>query len=184
VLGRTMRSLEETLRTLDPDEYQRAVRALLAAERVDVYAVSGSASIGVDAAAKLLRIGIRCQVFSDSHLQLMAASSLGPRSVAVGISHSGRTKDTVLALEAARRSRATTIAIANHGATHLLKHADIRLLTASFEAALPRDSLVSRISQMAVMDALYLGVLLEGYPRFRGRLARVEQILADKLYPP
>jgi DNA-binding MurR/RpiR family transcriptional regulator len=56
--------------------------------------------------------------------------------------------------------------------------------SASFEAALPRDSLVSRISQMAVVDALCLGVLLEGYSRFRGRLAGVEQILADRLYAP
>jgi RpiR family carbohydrate utilization transcriptional regulator len=183
VLTSTIRSLEQTLSNLNLGEYQRAVHALLRARRVDIYGVSTSAGIGVDAANKLMRLGVPCQVFSDAHVQLMAAAALGKGDVAIGFSHSGQTRETVEALAAARASGATTIAVVNFEGSRLAQHADITLRTASFETVFPRDTMVSRISQLAIIDALYAGVVLEGYARFKGRLARVDGLLAGKLLP-
>jgi DNA-binding MurR/RpiR family transcriptional regulator len=44
--------------------------------------------------------------YGDAHLQAMAAASLAKGDVAIGLSHSGSTRDVVDALAAARKSGA------------------------------------------------------------------------------
>lgn len=182
IISRTIRSLENTLEMVDVRELERAVNALRRASRIDIYGVSNSASIGMDAMNKLIRLGIRCQVFSDAHQQIMAAITLSPKDVAIGISHTGRTRETVDALKRAHDAGATTICIANYRASEITRFADIKLLTASFEASFPSDTMVSRISQLAIVDILFTGVLVMGYAKYKGLLSQVEEALKSKLY--
>jgi DNA-binding MurR/RpiR family transcriptional regulator len=182
IISQTVRSLENTLNIIDLNELERAVLALMRARRIDMYGVSDSASIAQYAMNKFIRLGMRCLVYSDAHQQTMAAITLSRQDVAIGISHSGRTKDTVEALKNARNAGATTICIANFGTSRITKYADIKLLTASFEANFPGDTIVSRISQLAIIDILFTGLFLKGYSKYKGLLAMVESALQDKVY--
>ena len=44
--------------------------------------------------------------------------------------------------------------------------ADICLLTASHEKTLQSETLVSRLSQLAIIDMLYLGLIQKNYDRY------------------
>lgn len=180
IVGMTVEALQNTLRTLDGRDFEQAVRALAGARRVDLYGVGGSACVADDARHKLLRLGLACNSYGDHHLQLMSAVQLGPKDVAVGISHSGRTQDTIDALATAQRAGATTIAITHHLATPLSEICTIRLLTSSRETEFFSEAMASRIAQLAVIDMLFTGLLVKYYDRFAPRLAQSNEAVAGK----
>jgi DNA-binding MurR/RpiR family transcriptional regulator len=85
--------------------------------------------------------------------------------VAIAISHTGTTTDTVDALRAARESGATTIAITNFVPSPLTGCADLVLATAARETTFRSGATASRIAQLAVIDCLFVGVAQRDYDR-------------------
>ena len=83
------------------------------ARLIDIYGVENSEATALDLLTKLLYLGLPCRHFSDCYHQQIAAGSLTPEDVAVGISYSGESKDTVDALRAAKKAGACTVAITN-----------------------------------------------------------------------
>jgi DNA-binding MurR/RpiR family transcriptional regulator len=84
--------------------------------------------------------------------------SLRAGDAAIGISHSGSTKDVVDALAAARGAGATAIAVTNFSPSPLSRAADIILLTSSPDTPLGGEVLTSRIAQLCVIDVLSVAV--------------------------
>jgi DNA-binding MurR/RpiR family transcriptional regulator len=84
----------------------------------------------------------------------MAAALIGRGDVAIGISHSGSTRDVVDVLASARKSGATTISITNFSPSPITRASDVVLLTASPESPLGGEVLTSRIAQLCVIDVL------------------------------
>lgn len=157
------RAIEETGAALDLEMLQRAVDAVSKAERVDIYGIGASALVGTDLHQKLHRIGRVSFAWSDPHLALTAAAVLGPQDVAVGISHTGTTIDTVDALTVARSRGATTVAITNFQGSPIVGAADVALLTAARETTFRSGAMSSRIAQLAVVDCLFAGVAQRSY---------------------
>ena len=81
---------------------------------MDIYGVGASGFVAQDLHQKLHRIGLLSFAWPDAHAALTSAALLGPTDVAVAISHTGTTIDTIEALALAERCGATTIAITNH----------------------------------------------------------------------
>lgn len=152
------RAVEETAEQLDVDRLQQVVNAMAGAGRVDVYGVGASAFVAADLQQKLHRIGRVSFSWSDTHIMLTSAAVLGERDVAVGISHSGATTDTVEALRAAKEHGATTIALTNFPRSPLAEVADYVLTTAARETTFRSGATASRIAQLTVIDCLFIGV--------------------------
>jgi DNA-binding MurR/RpiR family transcriptional regulator len=157
------RAIEETRAALDIGMLQRAVDAVVAASRVDIYGIGASGLVGADLHQKLHRIGRVSFSWSDSHLALTAAAVLRVGDVAIGISHTGTTIDTVDALHMARRRGATTIGITNFNGSAISTEADILLITAARETTFRSGAMSSRIAQLAVVDCLFTGVAQHSY---------------------
>lgn len=153
-----MKAVEDTMKSLDCGMVEVAAKALAAARRIDLYGVGYSSFAALDGKLKLVRLGLSADSFGDGHLQMMAAASLRAKDVAIGISHSGSTKDTVDALGTARRAGAITIAITNFSPSPITKAANIVLLTASPETPLGGEVLTSRIAQLCVIDVVAVAV--------------------------
>jgi DNA-binding MurR/RpiR family transcriptional regulator len=154
VFQTTLRAVEDTMKALDPRAVEVAAHAIAAARHIDIYGVGYSSLTALDAKLKLRRLGLMADAHSDAHLQIMAASLLAAGDVAIGISHSGSTKDVVESLLQARRSGAATIAITNFSPSPIARAADVVLLTASAESPLGGEVLSSRIAQLCVIDVL------------------------------
>lgn len=158
VFETNQQAVANTKRALDPAMIEVAAKGIAHARRIDIYGVGYSYFSGLDAKLKLVRFGLTADAYGDPHLQVMAAVSLKPGDVAIGISHSGSTKDVVDALGPARKSGATTIAITNYSPSPLTRMADVVLLTAAEESPLGGEVLTSRIAQLCVIDALSVAV--------------------------
>jgi len=152
------RAVEETAAQLDTEIMEKVVEALASAGRVDVYGVAASATVAADLQQKLHRIGRVSFAWSDTHIMLTSAAVLGRGDVAVGISHTGATADTVEALREARRAGATTVALTNYPTAPISEVADLVLTTAARETTFRSGATASRIAQLTVVDCLFIGI--------------------------
>ncbi|TDF95557.1 MurR/RpiR family transcriptional regulator [Paenibacillus piri] len=166
------RSIADTTRLLDLKQLERAVDALQRAGQIDLYGVATSGLVAQDFYQKLIRIGKRAVAFSDPHMAVTSASNLSTGDVAVGISYSGETKETIAALTCAAENGATTISLTKFGSNTLASLADISLFTSTLEEGMRRGDMASRIAQLHVIDILFVG-LISG--QFDDLVPRLEQ---------
>ncbi|WP_420535443.1 MurR/RpiR family transcriptional regulator [Actinomadura viridis] len=152
------RAVEETASQLDIKMLEQVVDAVVAADRVDVYGVGASAFVALDFQQKLHRIGMVCAAWSDAHIMLTSAAVLGPGDVAIGISHTGATVETIDALEVAKGKGVTTVALTNFPKSPIAEVADLMLTTAARETTFRSGATASRLAQLTVVDCVFVGV--------------------------
>ncbi|KJK49994.1 RpiR family transcriptional regulator [Lentzea aerocolonigenes] len=152
------RAVEETAEQLDIESLDKVVQAVAGARRVDVYGFGASAFVAFDLQQKLHRIGLTCFAWNDTHIALTSAAVLTGADVAVGISHTGSTAETVEALRVAKEAGATTVALTNFPRSPITEVADLVLTTAARETTFRSGAMASRIAQLTVIDCLFIGV--------------------------
>jgi DNA-binding MurR/RpiR family transcriptional regulator len=152
------RAVEETAEQLNVETLLAVLEAVAGARRVDVYGFGASAFVAFDLQQKLHRIGRTCFAWNDTHIALTSAAVLTGADVAVGISHTGSTSETVEALRVARDTGATTVALTNFPRSPITEVADHVLTTAARETTFRSGAMASRIAQLTVIDCLFIGV--------------------------
>jgi len=149
-----LKVVEDTRRSLDGGRIDAAAGLLAGARRIEIYGVSYSFFTALDLKHKLLRLGRIADAFGDGHLQAMGASALSKEDVAIGISHSGSTRDVLDALSIAHEAGAKVIVITNFSPCPITRVADVVLQTAAADTPLGGEVLTSRIAQLCVIDVL------------------------------
>jgi len=186
VLNKIFQSIIQTLYhtrdVLDLKQVEKAADAILRSKKIVVFGLGNSAPVAMDAQHKFLRAGVECSAYCDNHMQVIVASHLCPEDVAIGISHSGSSKDIVEALQLAKECGATTICISNYGKSPALKYSDIQLFTASQETKYRILALASRVAQLAIIDTLYVYVALRKKDEGYDAIKRIERALQCKKY--
>lgn len=177
----TQKMLEETIKNFSGKIYQKTVEALANARLIDIYGVENSEATALDLLTKLLYLGLPCRYFSDCYHQQIAAGALTPEDVAVGISYSGESKDTVDSLRKAKKAGARTIAVTNFKDAAISRYADILICT-SQEQLMYGDAIFSRSCQILVVDMIYMGIISLDYDRYTDRLKRCEKVVQEKAY--
>ena len=165
-------SLEKTKSSLKENLLDEAAEKICKANKIVIFGLGNSSAIAIDASHKLMRAGLNAISYTDNHMQVIAASHLKENDVAIGISHSGSSKDVVEALKIAKEHNATTIAITNSGKSPILRQSDIVLSTASEETQYNILALNSRIAQLAIIDTLYFYIV---YSRSKDALRSIQE---------
>ncbi len=153
----------ETGRLLDRGALARAVTAVANAGRIDVFGAGASAFVAMDLQQKLHRIGLISFCWQDQHAALTATALLRAGDVAIGISHTGDTRDTVDIVRHAKAGGATTVAITSAPRSHLALAVDLALITASRETTFRSGAMASRIAALTVVDVLFVSVAQRRY---------------------
>ena len=166
------RAVEETGAQLQPAPLGAVVDAIVKARRVDIYGVGASAFVAMDLQQKLHRIGHTAYAWPDPHSALTSAALLGPQTVAIGISHTGTTQDTITSLAEARRNRAVTVAITNFPGSQIAAVADHVLTTAARETTFRSGAMASRIAALTIVDCLFVAVAQRNYKQTLRALER------------
>lgn len=177
----TEQMLEETLKNFPGKTYRRVIEVLTKARLIDIYGVENSEVTALDLLTKLLYLGLPCRHFSDCYLQQIAAGNLTSEDVAVGISYSGESKDTVDALRAAKKAGACTVVITNFRESMISKYADVLICT-SQKQLMYGDAIFSRSSQILIVDMIYMGIISSDYERYVTRLNKCEKVVRSKAY--
>ena len=158
VANADIRAITQTVEQLDPQALDRASRAIIAARRVDIYSVGGSASVAHELEMRLFRIGVQVRAWVELHEALTSAALLTPDDVAIAVSHSGATSEVVEPFRLAGDRGAVTVGITgNPGSAVAAASRDV-LTTAALETSFRDGSLAARHSQMMVADCLYIRV--------------------------
>lgn len=156
-----MRSLEDTVRILEMPVLAAAIQAICNAQQVDLFASGNSIPLAMDLNFRLTKIGLRSRFSVDPTVQEMYASLTSPADVAVGISHTGSSKDTVYALELARQRGACTICITNHSDSPLTRYGDFCLFTSTRVSHFREEEMASNLATLALVEALYVGICVQ-----------------------
>jgi len=182
VISMHIGALEQTSELVNSEQLEQAIALLHQADNINFFGVGSSGLTALQAAHSFSRIGKRSQAKTDTHFQAMAASLMRPGDVAVGISISGSTKDTIETLSLAKKAGAKIIVITSNARSPITKLADIVLLMVARENPLQGSSFSAKISQLVIVDILNVGVTLkikEDALKFREVTAKA---ISDKLY--
>jgi RpiR family transcriptional regulator, carbohydrate utilization regulator len=179
-----MSGLEGTQRMLDAHRLEQAVEALHKARKIIFIGVGGGAAIGDEAAHLFLKAGFDAASYRDGYTQTIVAAKLGAEDVMVGISHTGTTKTVADAMLLARDNGATTIAITSDAQSDVAKAGRVCLTTkGTSQQVIPLhgDFLEGRVSQLFLIDLLYVGVLFRAKERTSNNL-RLTGMALEKHY--
>jgi DNA-binding MurR/RpiR family transcriptional regulator len=166
------RAVEDTRAQLAAQTLGPVVDAVAQARRIDIYGVGASALVALDLQQKLHRIELIAHAWPDPHRAVTSAALLRSGDVAIGISHSGKTADTIGSLEEARSRQATTVAITNFPASPIARTADHVLTTAARETTFRSGGMTSRIAALTVVDCLFVAVAQRNYQQALQALER------------
>jgi DNA-binding MurR/RpiR family transcriptional regulator len=182
ITAENIEAIQNTSRVLSKGDLEKAVEAIINADKVDIYGVGASAFTAGDAKYKFMRIGINCEAISDPHLQCMSAVNLTTNSVAIGISFTGSTKDTVDSLSLAKANGVFTIAITSFQKSPITRKADSVLLSYAEETPHRSGALTSKIAQLQVLDILYTAVALRIEEKAFKSLDKTAEAVLSKMY--
>jgi RpiR family transcriptional regulator, carbohydrate utilization regulator len=158
---------------------QRLVRSIQSGGRIDFYGFGNSAIVALDAQHKFFRLGAHSQAYADAHVQVMAASLLGPTDCVVLISNSGTSQDLLHIADLAKSKGAASLAI-SLSRSQLSRKVDHFLAADHDEAFDNYSPMSSRLLHLLIIDILTTGVALALGQGILPQLAQMKRDLKGK----
>ncbi|NRX27612.1 DNA-binding MurR/RpiR family transcriptional regulator [Clostridium beijerinckii] len=109
----------------------------------------------------------------------MEASLLTPQDCAICISHTGKSKETIRIAEIVKEAGAKVIVITSHASSPLAKIGDVVFISISEEIEFHSEALSSRISQLSILDSLYVILMFMNKEKSKEALSKVRRTIWD-----
>lgn len=170
LMAHTM-SLQATADGIDLVQIGSVASAIARCSHLDIYGIGGSGVMAEEMASRLYRIGIPVHAWPEIHAALASAAIPRPNSVALAISNTGRTDETIEALSLAGSSGAFTVAITGSATSPLAELAATNLVAYAPDGYLQPDDLAAKHAQLFVLDLLYLLVAQQNFSKAATMLA-------------
>lgn len=159
VCSLNIEAITNTYKMLDMKTLNKVIKFIDKAQRVVIFALSGSIVVAKDMLFKLERLGIACQVSDNYHSLLANASTLKKNELAVFISYSGNTKEVIEAAKLAKETEATVVGITMVGNNQLSKLVDYSIQHSSVDRGIKTFSTRSRVVQENIVDMIFIGLV-------------------------
>jgi glucokinase len=180
VLGNTASAILQVRDQLNRKTIDSAIDLLLAARRIDFYAVGNYGIVAEDAQYKFLRFGVATTAHTEPRLQQMSANILGPEDVVVVISSTGRINELLLAVDIALARGAKVIAITS-SQSPLAKRASLTVAIDHSEDVATQVPMISRILYLLLIDIFAVGVAMRKSGEDAQGAASVDALLDNGL---
>ncbi len=159
IVAYTLADDAEALRTarqfIDPLVFTEAVERLVAAPEILFVGVGTSGALAQLAAYRFGALGIRSNAISDALGQHLAAANLQPGSVVVAVSHTGSSRDTIVAAETAQQYGALVLGVTSSARSPLAEMADLVLVTGADSAPQHHEVFANRVVHLSLLGALH-----------------------------
>jgi DNA-binding MurR/RpiR family transcriptional regulator len=172
-------SLQTTADGIDLKQLATVADTIAECRHLDIYGVGGSGIMAEEMANRLYRIGIPVHAWREVHAALTSAAIPRVGGVAIAISNTGRTDETIEALSMAGSSGAFTIAITGSATSPLAAIADSHIVAYASDAYLQPDDLAAKHAQLFVLDLLYLLVAQCNFSHAATMLAASAMAVSD-----
>ena len=147
-------AISDTLMNLDKTSVLKAIRNIHDADRIVICGAGASNLTAQDLHIKLLRMGFNSSSFADQEMQKINCALLGKKDLLIAFSFSGSTVSILRCMETARANGATILLVTNCPVSKAAALADIELDTAAEEEKIRLGAMISRLTQLAVIDLL------------------------------
>ncbi|WP_195335611.1 MurR/RpiR family transcriptional regulator [Paraclostridium bifermentans] len=172
--------MDKTVNLIQEEDLEKAIELLSKAKNIYIYSVGVSGLVGQDFYYKLSRINKRCIAHVDTHLQITSSILMEPEDVAVAISYSGTTKEVIKCVENANKNNVPVISITKASISNKLEDlSDITLKVPYVEKSLREGAMSSRISQLAIIDMLFIGMAKENIEEIENKLVVTREAVKD-----
>ena len=175
-------ALHDTLKIINAESLDRAITAILAARRIDVYGTGGSAPIAADVEHRFSRFGIPVRAYADQDMQAASASLLHPGDVVIAISHTGSNQSVMESVKIAKENGATIIAITSYIRSPISQISDIILCGMAKEINYRSEAMSSRLIHLAFVDVLYVGAMVRQPERITNNMQKIRNAIAQRRF--
>lgn len=172
-------SLRTTADSIDLRQLSSVAETIAGCRHLDIYGIGGSGLMADEMANRLYRIGIPVHAWQEVHAALTSAAIPRAGGVAIAISNTGRTDETIEALSLAGSSGACTVAITGSVTSPLATIADIHIVAYASDSYLQPDDLAAKHAQLFVLDLLYLLIAQHNFGRAATMLAASAMAVSD-----
>ena len=171
------KAITDTLLLVDDACIRRAVRLLIGANTVFIYADGGNSASAAYAYHALLQLGIPCNLFSDFCLAKMAAAKLEKGDVALGITFSGTSSTVMAIMEEAVNRRAETIGITAFANSSLARLVSVPLCYSVHIGDDLRYLHIARMCEIAIVGLLQSALINAATERMHENIERSKKAI-------
>lgn len=155
------RAVNNTYEITDFKELEKAVQAINSARKIMLAGVGFSGIVARDLYFKLMELGKVASFENDSHMQLSYLSTMNENDILFVISHSGKTLELFNLTKVAKNKGIKIITLTSVANNPIRELGDIRLSTVEMKSDFRATALSPRISQLTVIDMIYIKLMLE-----------------------
>lgn len=179
VFDSNIKTLQDTKQILQKKDLIKASKLINNCNQLYFFGIGGSEIVAKDAYHKFLRSPIKVRHSTDVHIQLMEASLMNENDLAICISHTGKTKETIEIAKTIKETGAKLIVITSNKESSLAKLADIVFISISDEIEFHSEALSSRISQLTILDSLFVSSMFNNRDNAEKSLSKVREVIAE-----
>ncbi|MDO4589425.1 MAG: MurR/RpiR family transcriptional regulator [Fusobacterium sp.] len=161
VANENIRAVNNTYEITDFNELEKAVQAINKARKIMLVGVGFSGIVAKDFYFKLMELGKVASFENDSHMQLSYISTMNENDILFVISHSGKTLELFNLVKVAKNRGIKIITLTNVANNPIRELGDIKLGTVEMKSDFRATALSPRISQLTVIDMIYVKLMLE-----------------------
>ncbi|MDQ1143973.1 DNA-binding MurR/RpiR family transcriptional regulator [Bacillus sp. SORGH_AS 510] len=155
--------IETTFQKMTYTDIQQAVSLLNEAQKVHVYGIGNSGIAAQEFKWKFFRIGVQVDSITDPHQAVMDAALCTDKSLVLGISVSGKTKEVIDAVKIAKKQGAKILAITSDKKSELSQLADYTLLVMSKSSMHMGQNISPTLPLFLLFDLIYTELIAKDY---------------------
>ena len=163
VTRKNIESLETSRKLVEPEIIDTCVKMIEESRIIQLFGLGSSLLVARDLYLKLIRVEKLCNICDDWHAQLLAARTMKRGDLGIVISYSGLTEEMITCAKAAKANGARVIVLTRAADSKLAAEADCVLAVAATELILRSGAMSSRISQLNMVDILYVAYVNKHY---------------------
>ena len=183
LLRNNISGLNETRKMVDIHLIEAVVDRMAEAKTILFSGVGSSLLVAEEGYSRFIRITPKVKCPLDAHHLAMEASLLTEKDVAIIISFSGSTKDSVECAALAKAAGAYVVILTHYVKSPLAQYADAILVCSSVDSGpLQGGSLTAQISLLYLLDALYLLYFSKQYPTAAENKRITSNAIIEKMF--
>lgn len=170
-------SLNKTLDLLSEEKLNAAIDMIKGCRSLSFFGLGASDVVALDAYHKFLRTQVNAVFNTDYHMALMQAAKMDQHDCAIIISHSGRNLDTLKMAKILKENNVPMIVVTSFSSSELAKMGTVTFYSVSDDSKYRSQALSSLISQMSIVDCLYMSVMRDETGKNSPRLNRINDVI-------
>lgn len=154
--------LEETASNIDITLLNKVVKTISNSKRIVFFGLGSSGELALNAYNKFIDTGLLCHFNSDYHMQLKLTSQLNYDDLAIVFCNSGMNKDIITLVDSLKENTVPIVGLSSNPNSPFAKMVNEFIYTYPINPKTVIEKLSSYISQLTVIDYLYLKILADG----------------------